>query len=538
MARGWRIQHKLLLGVVLTVCVLGLVLAGTLRGLWSYYQTVNDVRAKLGELKSAEQLRGALARLVSPGSMTRLADAPDRLLEPLSQARARLREYTAELDELSNSSPDPRDLVLERELAAALGKDLQDLENALGTLLAPRLQTPGEPSGRDAYILAAQGICERLDRDSRDLRDKIHEDLDRHINVSRRNYQVSLWIIVPASTVGLLLMTGLMRAFYGWVFHPIRDLREGVSRIGEGTLDVRVKVESGDEMEELASAFNAMMARLQEHSTGLERQVAERSRQLVRSERLASVGFLAAGVAHEINNPLASIAFCAEALESRLRQSQSKGPGADDAEIFQRYLSMIQEEAFRCKNITEKLLAFSRGGEKARERTDLGKLIQSVLDSAQHLPVSRGKRMELDTRDAAGLTAWTNPEEIKQVVLNLVVNGLESMDDGGVLTIRLGSERGMARLVFEDTGCGMDQATLDNIFEPFFTRNRTGSGTGLGLTITHRIVQQHGGEIEADSAGPGRGSRFVVRLPRQALEGGPAQAGADNQNFKGPRLAA
>jgi len=199
---------------------------------------------------------------------------------------------------------------------------------------------------------------------------------------------------------------------------------------------------------------------------------------------------------------------------------------------------MIQEEAFRCKNITEKLLAFSRGGEKARERTDLGKLIQSVLDSAQHLPVSRGKRMELDTRDAAGLTAWTNPEEIKQVVLNLVVNGLESMDDGGVLTIRLGSERGMARLVFEDTGCGMDQATLDNIFEPFFTRNRTGSGTGLGLTITHRIVQQHGGEIEADSAGPGRGSRFVVRLPRQALEGGPAQAGADNQNFKGPRLAA
>ena len=92
--------------------------------------------------KSAGQLRGALARLVSPGSMTRLADAPDRLLEPLSQARARLREYTAELDELSNSSPDPRDLVLERELAAALGKDLQDLENALGTLLAPRLQPP------------------------------------------------------------------------------------------------------------------------------------------------------------------------------------------------------------------------------------------------------------------------------------------------------------------------------------------------------------------------------------------------------------
>ena len=538
MARGWRIQHKLLLGVVLTVCVLGLVLAGTLRGLWSYYQTVNGVRSKLGELKSAEQLRGALARLVSPSSMTRLADAPDRLLEPLAQAKARLREYANELNELANLSHDPRELVLERELAGALEKDLQGLETALNTLLAPRLQTPGEPSGRDAYIVAAQSVCERLDRDSRDLRDKIHEDLDRHINESRRNYQVSLWIIVPASTIGLLLMIGLMRAFYGWIFNPIRDLREGVSRIGEGNLDVRVKVESGDEMEELACAFNAMMTRLQEHSTNLERQVAERSRQLVRSERLASVGFLAAGVAQEINNPLASIAFCAEALELRLKQRQAKGPGTDDAEIFGRYLSMIQEEAFRCKNITEKLLAFSRGGEKARERTDLPRLIQSVLDSAQHLPVSRGKRMELDTQAAAGLTAWTSPEEIKQVVLNLLVNGLESMDEGGVIIIRLGNERGMARIAFEDTGCGMDSSTLENIFEPFFTRNRTGSGTGLGLTISHRIIQQHGGEIEADSAGPGKGSRFVVRLPRQALESGPAQSNQNNMNFKGPRLAA
>lgn len=538
MARGWRIQHKLLLGVVLTVCVLGFVLAGTLRGLWSYYQTVSDVRTKLGELKSAEQLRGALSRLVSPGSLSRLADAPDRLLEPLAQAKARLREYHTELDELAAAGRHAGELAFERELAGALDKDLQALESALGTLLAPRLQTPGEPSGRDAYITAAQGVCERLDRDSRDLRDKIHEDLDRHITESRRNYQVSLWIIVPASLVGLILMIGLMRAFYGWIFNPIRDLREGVSRIGENNLDVRLKVESGDEMEELASAFNAMMARLQEHSIGLERQVAERSRQLVRSERLASVGFLAAGVAHEINNPLASIAFCAEALESRLRQRQGKGPAPEDSEIFGRYLAMIQEEAFRCKNITEKLLAFSRGGEKARERTDLAKLIQSVLDSAQHLPVSRGKRMELETQSASGLTAWTNPEEIKQVVLNLVVNGLESMDDGGVITIRLGMDRGMATIAFEDTGCGMDTSTLENIFEPFFTRNRTGSGTGLGLTISHRIIQQHGGEIEADSPGVGKGSRFVVRLPRQAADSGPGQPPQNNHPFKGPRLAA
>ena len=542
MARGWRIQHKLLLGVGLTVCIFGLVLAGTLRGLWSYYQTVNGVRAKLVELRSAEQMRSALSRLIGPGSMMRLAEAPDQLIEPLRQAKTRLREYSQQLDELDETRTDPYGAIFEREVAGALDKDLTELESSLGILLAPRLQTTAESSGRDGFIRAAQIVCERLDRDSRDLRDKIHEDLDRRINDSRRNYQVSLWIIVPSSAVGLLLMAGLMRAFYGWIFYPIRDLRDGVSRIGEGNLDVRLTVASGDEMEELACAFNAMMNRLQNLYSSLEKQVAERSRQLVRSERLASVGYLAAGVAHEINNPLASIAFCAEALESRFRQKSSRSPIPEDAEIFGRYLTMIQEEAFRCKNITEKLLAFSRGGEKARERTDLARLVQSVLDSAQHLPVSRGKRMELacDNSAAAGLTAWSSPEEIKQVVLNLVVNGLESMDDGGVLTIRLGVENGMARIAFEDTGCGMDATTLENIFEPFFTRNRTGSGTGLGLTISHRIIQQHGGEIEAGSAGQGMGSRFIIRLTRQAADAArsPDPQSIPGQTFKGPRLAA
>jgi len=104
---------------------------------------------------------------------------------------------------------------------------------------------------------------------------------------------------------------------------------------------------------------------------------------------------------------------------------------------------------------------------------------------------------------------------MQQVVLNLVVNALESMDEGGKLTIRLGQKDGMAELAFTDSGCGMTDEVLDNIFEPFFTRSRTGQGTGLGLTISHRIVTGHGGEIEASSPGPDRGSTFRVRLPLQ-----------------------
>jgi two-component system, NtrC family, sensor kinase len=111
------------------------------------------------------------------------------------------------------------------------------------------------------------------------------------------------------------------------------------------------------------------------------------------------------------------------------------------------------------------------------------------------------------------VTAWANADEVKSVVLNLVVNALESMDEGGRLTIRLGQRDGMAELHFRDTGCGMTPEVLENLFEPFFTRSRTGKGTGLGLTISHRIISQHGGEIEASSPGPGRGSTFTVRLP-------------------------
>jgi signal transduction histidine kinase len=278
-------------------------------------------------------------------------------------------------------------------------------------------------------------------------------------------------------------------------------------------------------MEDLARAFNDMLGRLCELYTDLAHQVNERSRQLVLSERLASVGFLAAGVAHEINNPLASIAFCGEALEARLeeltRYLRATGRGQEEFDVFSKYLKMIQEEAFRCKHITERLLEFSRTGEPRREPTDLRGLVQAVLDVTQHLPNHKGKQITFEAppdRVGSRVLAWCNGEEIKSVILNLVVNGLESMEEGGLLTIRLMQRDGLAELRFTDTGCGMTQEVLDNIFEPFFTRSRSGKGTGLGLTISHLIISQHGGHIEATSPGPGMGSTFAVRLPVQPQE--------------------
>ena len=186
-------------------------------------------------------------------------------------------------------------------------------------------------------------------------------------------------------------------------------------------------------MQDLAEAFNDMTARLSVTYADLERQVQERSRQLVRSERLAGVGFLAAGVAHEINNPLASIAFCSEALENRLGPVPRPSRATADAKVVRNYLRMIQEEAFRCKSITEKLLDFSRCDDIQRERTDLAGLIQGVVEMIRHMGKYRGKHIVFQPREA--VMAHVDSQEIKQVVLNLVVNALDSMDHGGTLRI-------------------------------------------------------------------------------------------------------
>jgi signal transduction histidine kinase len=133
------------------------------------------------------------------------------------------------------------------------------------------------------------------------------------------------------------------------------------------------------------------------------------------------------------------------------------------------------------------------------------------LEIAQHLQHCRGKRIIFQpySRVVAGVCA----EDMKSVVLNLVVNALESMEEGGVLTITLKALGAAAEMMFTDTGCGMTPEVLENIFEPFYTRSRTGKGTGLGLFISHHIVTQHGGEIRASSGGAGQGSTFTVRVP-------------------------
>ena len=341
----------------------------------------------------------------------------------------------------------------------------------------------------------------------------LHERIHGFADEVKGQYRALIALTWITTILAVLLLFLVLRLFYTWVFRPLRVLVKGARRVAAGEFGYRIKLETRDEIGELADAMNDTTARFEAIRDDLDRQVRERTKQVVRSEQLASVGFLAAGVAHEINNPLQSIALCSESLESRVEEVLDAAPTIADADrdCIRNYLRMIQEEAFRCKGITERLLDFSRMGDVNRQSTDLRELVQGVIDMVGHLGRYQDKQLELAPGEH--LIAPVNSQELKQVVLNLITNGLDSLSPGGLLAIELNRTRDAAEIVFTDNGCGMTDEVLKHLFEPFFTRRRSGQGTGLGLSITYRIVADHGGQIDVHSDGPGQGSRFRVSLP-------------------------
>ena len=472
------------------------------------------------EIGASKQLFASVLRLHPPRDGTAEEDRRELKVRVL-EAREALQDYHWELKKNTMQGNRADSGLDELGLALLMDEDLTAILNEL----EPD-QVPAQPlfPGTTVYadllpkFKTAPALKLRIDRlheKCGDLPDRLHKDFWAVLQMSKGQYQTSRIIVWSSAVMVLGMLCGLTVLFHRWVLSPVRMLQRGVRHVARGSYDYKVNLKSGDEMQDLAEAFNDMTAQISLTYADLERQVQERSRQLVRSERLAGVGFLAAGVAHEINNPLASIAFCAEALDHRLARFLAEASDPDLRTVV-KYLKMIQEEAFRCKSITEKLLDFSRCNDITRERTDLSGLIQGVVDMIQHIGKYRGKRLIFQPREA--VMAHVDSQEMKQVVLNLIVNALESMDHPGTLRIEARYAQGMAEMVFLDDGCGMEPEVLENIFEPFFTRRREGKGTGLGLSITHRIISQHDGEINAVSPGPGKGSTFTVRLPIHPTE--------------------
>ena len=232
--------------------------------------------------------------------------------------------------------------------------------------------------------------------------------------------------------------------------------------------------------------------------------------QIMQSEKLAAIGQLAAGVMHEINNPLATISACVAAIEGRL-------PAGSDAGQAGEYLRTIDREVERCSRIVDGLLDFSRPKATAKRPVSLNTLVEEALFLLQHH--QRFKRLQLERALAPDLPETNaSAEQLIQVLMALMLNALDAMEQGGQLTVRTAASPARAgEVVLEvaDTGIGIPAPDQSKIFEPFYTTKPPGRGTGLGLSICYGIVSDHGGRIEVDSA-PGHGATFRVFLPVRA----------------------
>jgi len=373
--------------------------------------------------------------------------------------------------------------------------------------------------------------------------DGSHEDGDLygatdHTALKTAAAGATCWVAIPLATDRRLFGAMAMcledqNEMRRWGGDFLPTLGSQVARALEGaTLREEVERKSAEveewnrvleqRVEERTSRLSSTERELAALNADLERRVKQRTMELsevqtrmVESGRLAAVGELAAGVAHELNNPLGGILGYIQYDIERLDRTREHELHADECQALVGHLRMIESATQRCRTIVSNLLAFAEAAGASKEMMSVNDAVRATLRVTAEQLRMRGidVRIELDSRipNVVG-----SPVQLQQVFMNIVVNARNAMDTGGILTIRTGiDENESERMVFasfEDTGQGIPGANLERVWEPFFTTREVGQGTGLGLSVSYGIVREHGGEIEVESE-EGRGTTFTVLVP-------------------------
>ena len=350
--------------------------------------------------------------------------------------------------------------------------------------------------------------------------------LDTNISLASTDADVAritqrTWVYTVAAVLLISCLSALfvLRVVYG----PLKALETGTRLLASGELGYQTEVRSRDELAELAVSFNAMSRQLhdaREEITGWNRTLEDRVRektdelnraheQILRTERMASIGKLAAVVAHEINNPLAGILTYAKLLKKRFASGYD---GAQKEDTLSS-LTLIESESRRCGEIVKNLLSFARATPLTFEPSDVNAVVQRCVQLVQHQ--LKLANIELNLNLASDLPpVRCDPSQIEQVMLSLVMNAIDAMPHGGTLRIasHYRSKPAEAQIQIQDDGVGIPPDVLPNLFEPFFTTKERGHGLGLGLAISRTIIERHLGRIEVQSE-PGRGTQFTIILP-------------------------
>ncbi|MFZ2147253.1 MAG: cache domain-containing protein [Sedimentisphaerales bacterium] len=318
--------------------------------------------------------------------------------------------------------------------------------------------------------------------------------------------QKALWIFLAITFTGITVSVIICLFLTNSIMKPVNSLLLATRSLAEGHMEQYVQInDSPEEIAKLEEAFNYMVSSIKQRDEQLQKQAQE---EVMKSERLAMVGQLAAGIAHEINNPLGGILLFSRLL---LQKAPSEGLMRDN-------LERIEKDAKRCQNIVQGLLDFARQREPKIETLELNDVLEKTINIFEKQPLFHN--IEIVKQYQADLPVISaDPAQIQQVFVNIIMNAADAMGSKGILTIatKLGDRDNYVEISFSDTGRGIPSDELDRVFEPFFTTKGVGHGTGLGLSISYGIIQKHGGTIKVSSQ-VGQGSTFVVTLPKNKMK--------------------
>jgi signal transduction histidine kinase len=472
-----------LLVTILSLSVMVAISLYALRNLVSVNQQLQEISRSL---EAVQGLETAVARAVTPLSAYLVDGTPGdiRRFEALIEAvDARLKGCSDAGCHGTSRQP--------KAMAESLVPYIQEIKDRASTVFAAGESPTELGKVRVLHEIIQQGeeANRRLERMASTLLIRVASLQDNSQEVSRR---AALLILVTVSLVLVLAATSAYLLSRRLLRH-VSGLLTGTRHIMQGDLGYRVDITERDEIGQLAQSFNAMAQEIQEHREDLTRIVEAKTAELtqardslVQSEKLASIGLLASGVAHELNNPLTSILVNVTLL--------MEDPG--DRPALHAELQRISEDTVRCKRIIDDLRDFSRRHKLDIVPTDLNRLVRDAADL-----ISR--RLELH-----GLTVFReffrpiplvpcDPARMEQVLANVFVNAAQATPHGGSLTVRTGLRAGFAEISVEDTGPGIPDEIRSKIFDPFFTTKQ--HGTGLGLSIVYSIMEAHGGKVEVDN---------------------------------------
>ncbi len=380
--------------------------------------------------------------------------------------------------------------TLDRNLENKLG-NLRQYEKALAALLVLHRQkgSPGANSDRVETFTERQEAIRTLARNITEDMEKILGQERGYVNQLIRESKIYHLLAL----VGIFALSVLTVLFFIFnVNRPLKTIENAIHKIVEGDYKNIPAISTGDEFESLVASLNAMISELN-----------KRSEQLIQKEKMASLGTLTSGVAHELNNPLNNISTSVQILLEELDDA--------DLEYKKELLTETEGQIQRARDIVRALLEFSRERSFKLKRVKFVELVENTLKLIKgEIPT----HVQLTVEVPDDIRGKMDPRRIEQVLINLILNGIQAMEDGGILSIKACQENNEAGFCFEvsDTGKGIQPEDLGKIFDPFFTTKDVGKGSGLGLSVSHGIIEQHGGRIEVKSE-VGHGTSFTVFLP-------------------------